>query len=252
MRRCKQAHSWLWHHRGASSQRSGLQAAVLAALRRLGFVCDTRGRDRRIAVDIELPREGVALEVDGPLHFAVNARTRLGETALKHRLLRRQGVRYAAVCSWDWPRGHADQERYLLRLLQLRAPGGVSRSPVEFPASHGPAEVAAGDHEHTSEKAAATAATAAAAASAVPWEAKSARKDEGAVDTPASSGEPSTESARRDDRAVAQGDAEPIAERAKRLDLLQYRKGALSKQQLLRKAARRQLQLQSGRGAKRQ
>jgi hypothetical protein len=61
----------------------------------------------------------VAFEADGPRHFAVNCRHRLGNTVLKHRLLEARGWNVLAISHFDWEHLVTEQEHvdYLVKRL---------------------------------------------------------------------------------------------------------------------------------------
>ena len=61
----------------------------------------------------------VAVEVDGPTHFASNSRHPLGNTVLKRRLIGGTGLRLCVVPYWEWEEAGTvgEEEDYLARLL---------------------------------------------------------------------------------------------------------------------------------------
>ena len=70
------------------------------------------------AVDIVLPDLGIAIEVDGPTHFACTDQERLlGSTAMKHRHLRALGFVLFLVSSADFELA----EKWQGRIDKLRA-----------------------------------------------------------------------------------------------------------------------------------
>jgi hypothetical protein len=109
---------------GANIAKSKLHKAVINCLERLGHRPQLEGQVDTIAVDIVLPGEGLVVEVEGPLHFARNARQRLGHVNLKHRLLNRAGASVVLVSFAEWPGSVTKQEEYLQNLL------GTARSKV--------------------------------------------------------------------------------------------------------------------------
>lgn len=89
---------WTKMNQGAHVVTSALQRAVHASLERLGVPCMEEFADAQYVIDIALPAQRIAVEVDGPHHYAANARdTPLGPTRLKHRLLRTLGWRLITV-----------------------------------------------------------------------------------------------------------------------------------------------------------
>ncbi|CAM9092747.1 unnamed protein product [Chrysoparadoxa australica] len=65
----------------------------------------------------------LALEVDGPAHFARNTRRQLGHTKLKHRMLKEQGWHVVRIPFYEWdPIPHfcsMEKKRYLQRKLGI-------------------------------------------------------------------------------------------------------------------------------------
>jgi hypothetical protein len=61
----------------------------------IGAVCRLRRceleyltEDRLFSIDIALPAERIAVEVDGPHHFCINVRQAMGDTLSRNRLLK--------------------------------------------------------------------------------------------------------------------------------------------------------------------
>lgn len=54
------------------------------------------------AIDIAIPSLRIAVEIDGPSHFARNADRRLGPSVMKHRHLSKRGWRVFSVTAQDW------------------------------------------------------------------------------------------------------------------------------------------------------
>lgn len=90
---------------------SQLQRDVMRALQDLGLSCasEVRTPDGAFSVDImaRIVTDGqsrnVAVEVDGPSHFASNVKSKpLGATVLRHRLLRRTVDRLVSVPYFEW------------------------------------------------------------------------------------------------------------------------------------------------------
>jgi hypothetical protein len=73
-------------------------------------------------MDISLPDHGVAIEIDGPSHFATNMESPLGPTIMKRRHLRAQGwaVMDVPIKDWDLLPDARSQAAYLEdRLMEL-------------------------------------------------------------------------------------------------------------------------------------
>ena len=73
------------------------------------------------SIDIALPERRIALEVDGPSHFA-NDHTPTGNTKLKRRQLRATGWHPLSVSSHEWAqlmRRSAAENVYIERLFDL-------------------------------------------------------------------------------------------------------------------------------------
>ncbi|KAK9822663.1 hypothetical protein WJX81_005748 [Elliptochloris bilobata] len=102
----------LWRGRLSCTARppTRLQRAVGDAVRALGVavVEEYCSKGAEYSIDLAVPSAHVAIEVDGPSHFAENTRQPLGQTALKRRLLVALGWRPVPVPFFDFPRrGHA-------------------------------------------------------------------------------------------------------------------------------------------------
>lgn len=217
-----------------------LQASVEAAVRELGHECVSEGCVQGMSVDIWVPAAGLALEVDGPLHFAANRpQHALGPTRLKRRLLRRCGVRAVALPFYEWKaREPAERLEYLRQLLDdgcgagegcmregrdaglevAQPPGALSRARGTWHGWGG------------------STAEGAAASRSMPPEAEP--KPLGVCS--------SVDSGVSDQQERSGGDdgGEPARVDAARVNLLQYQQGRLSKQQLLKRAALRQIKAQ--------
>lgn len=73
------------------------------------------------SVDVSIPDKNVAIEFDGPSHFARNDPLRpLGPTLLKQRLIEGQGVKVVRVTQADWAELETpeDKRAYLSSRLQ--------------------------------------------------------------------------------------------------------------------------------------
>lgn len=229
--RNKVAHNWLWRPIGRGVTR--LQASVESTVRELGHECESEACVRGMSVDIWVPAEGLALEVDGPLHFAANRpQHALGPTRLKRRLLRRCGVRAVALPFYEWTSRCPEQQReYLRQLLQAAgATGGggaccAGRMDAGAAQSSGAARVRGKWHAWSS--------VATDAGVTTGGEAAAAQAD--ACSSGVGSESEGEEGASGDERGGRAGMS------AARVNLLQYQQGRLSKQQLLKKAALRQI-----------
>ncbi|CAI5467288.1 unnamed protein product [Closterium sp. Yama58-4] len=71
------------------------------------------------SIDIALPGQRIALEVDGPSHFTRNTLTPLGATVLKRRHLEAAGWTVISIPFYHWNKlaGEAEQQDYLERAL---------------------------------------------------------------------------------------------------------------------------------------
>eukprot|EP00850_Spirogloea_muscicola_P015407 SM000117S25527 [mRNA] locus=s117:436050:440282:+ [translate_table: standard] len=102
-------------------QVSGFQASVSQALTRLGVKHHTEYQDGDYSIDMAvLPAPGqrgaagIAIEADGPSHFAANEEKRpLGPTLLKTRLLQRLGWLVIPYYEWEALCNDAEREAYL-------------------------------------------------------------------------------------------------------------------------------------------
>lgn len=103
---------------------SRLQDDVGQALRALGLDLEEEFIDlpSGYSIDVYLPGEHAAVEVDGPFHFASGSKEHLGSTLIKHRHLRQRGFHLVAVPYWEWSRASGSQSSkmaYLERRLGL-------------------------------------------------------------------------------------------------------------------------------------
>jgi len=71
------------------------------------------------SLDLTVPGTALAIEVDGPSHYARASRIALGSTEMKRRQLKAVGYRLCSVAFWDWPSGSStdDKERVLRSVL---------------------------------------------------------------------------------------------------------------------------------------
>ena len=106
-------------------QPSRLQQVVSSALGALGVVHESEYAIDCLVVDIALPAERVAVEVQGPTHYFVNDKRReVGHTRFKHRLLRGLGWRVVSVpyLEWNGLRSKLAHAQYLKQLLSIGGP----------------------------------------------------------------------------------------------------------------------------------
>jgi len=54
------------------------------------------------SIDAFLPDLNLAVEVDGPSHFARGSRVQLGHAAMKHRHLQQLGYALISIPYWEW------------------------------------------------------------------------------------------------------------------------------------------------------
>ena len=95
-----------WASQQTATQLSGFHLDVSEGLCRLGIshkIEHLVARDL-LSIDIAVISDGrfIAIEVDGPFHFPVNARTPLGHTMIRRRLLRAAGWRVIPIPWYDW------------------------------------------------------------------------------------------------------------------------------------------------------
>lgn len=95
-----------WASQQTSTQLSGFHLDVSEGLSRLGIshrIEHLVARDL-LSIDIAVVTEGrfIAIEVDGPFHFPVNARTPLGHTMIRRRLLRAAGWTVVPIPWYEW------------------------------------------------------------------------------------------------------------------------------------------------------
>lgn len=112
-----------WASQQTSTQLSGFHLDVSEGLSRLGIshlIEHLVARDL-LSIDIAVITDGrlIAIEVDGPFHFPVNARTPLGHTMIRRRLLRAAGWTVVPIPWYEWFAMKTWDERlqYLARVL---------------------------------------------------------------------------------------------------------------------------------------
>ncbi|CAL8462200.1 g1731 [Coccomyxa elongata] len=81
---------------------SAQHADMCRALHSMGMEYVTEDVSSGYAVDIAIPSVRIAVEIDGPSHFARNADRRLGPSAMKHRHLSKRGWKVFSVTAQDW------------------------------------------------------------------------------------------------------------------------------------------------------
>jgi hypothetical protein len=112
-----------WASQQMSTQLSGFHLDVSEGLTRLGvphLLEHLVARDL-LSIDIAVIDDGrkLAIEVDGPFHFPVNARTPLGHTMIRRRLLRAAGWTVLSIPWYEWFSMHIwdDRLKYLTEVL---------------------------------------------------------------------------------------------------------------------------------------
>ena len=86
--------AWRRQNTESAKQAASINAAAVAAcLRKVGIAheCEYLCSASERSIDIALPEQRVAIEVDGPWHFFTNARVRDGSTRLRDRVLKHAG-----------------------------------------------------------------------------------------------------------------------------------------------------------------
>lgn len=112
-----------WASQQMSTQLSGFHIDVSEGLMRLGVTHSIEQLVARdlLSIDIAVVQDGrnIAIEVDGPFHFPVNARTPLGHTMIRRRLLRAAGWTVVSIPWYEWFQLQTWDDRlaYLANLL---------------------------------------------------------------------------------------------------------------------------------------
>lgn len=112
-----------WASQQTSTQLSGFHLDVSEGLVRLGIAHGIEYLVARnlLSIDIAVTTEGrqIAIEVDGPFHFPVNARTPLGHTMIRRRLLRAAGWTVVSIPWYEWfaMQTWEDRLQYLAEIL---------------------------------------------------------------------------------------------------------------------------------------
>ena len=81
------------------------------------------------AVDIAIPELRIAVEIDGPSHFARNAKRRLGPSVMKHRQLDDMGWHVFPLTAEDWESAESSAEA-LQKLRDFIRANSVPLEPV--------------------------------------------------------------------------------------------------------------------------
>lgn len=74
-------------------------------------------------VDMALPQYRIAVEADGPSHFAYNTKRALGATSLKQRLLEALGWTVITVPFYEWNNYYSEESQYLYLCGKLKNKG---------------------------------------------------------------------------------------------------------------------------------
>ncbi|GAQ78071.1 hypothetical protein KFL_000070400 [Klebsormidium nitens] len=99
---------------------STYQLELERALSDMGKQFSAEYTDAEYSIDVAIPAERIAFEVDGPSHFARNTGTPLGATLLKRRHLAASGWTVLPINFnyWDTLKGEKEQQGYLKQLLR--------------------------------------------------------------------------------------------------------------------------------------
>ena len=103
-------------------QRSRCHDDVLRKLIGMGIACSCEDVSTGLELDIAIPYLRIAIEIDGPTHFARNVPRPLGATALKQRHLEAMGWALLSVRNevWDNPASQKVQLQELRELMLER------------------------------------------------------------------------------------------------------------------------------------
>lgn len=117
---------------------SKLQREVSSVLRAMGVqhLMESFTQDQLFSIDIALPQERIAIEVDGPSHFSCNTLRPLGEMHARVALLQARGWRVLSVPYFAWVGLEQGGQRAYLAdgLAQVRA--GTSLHPTTWRTPH--------------------------------------------------------------------------------------------------------------------
>uniref|UniRef100_A0A7S0UB28 RAP domain-containing protein n=2 Tax=Hemiselmis andersenii TaxID=464988 RepID=A0A7S0UB28_HEMAN len=122
-----------------STRRSRLQGEVASVLRAMGIDFEEEYVDNHSGYSLDLLlkdfacKEGacaVAIEVDGPSHYAVGTHQRLGRTVMKRRHVQQMGYDLRTLPYWEWDVLETEEEKevYLRQLLHTTATPTVTLS----------------------------------------------------------------------------------------------------------------------------
>lgn len=106
---------------------SAQHADMCRELRSMGMEYVVEDVSSGYAIDIAIPSLRIAVEIDGPFHFARNADRRLGQSVMKHRHLSNRGWRVFSVTGQDW--ASADSSK--TALIDLRNLIAKQRSALQ-------------------------------------------------------------------------------------------------------------------------
>lgn len=83
---------------------SRYQKEVYTIVNSIGIDCSMEYFDpvEEYSIDIAVPAHRLAIEADGPTHYALNTKRALGPTVLKHRVLEKLGWKVLPVPYFDW------------------------------------------------------------------------------------------------------------------------------------------------------
>lgn len=105
----------------------------------LEFYCDSTfgptshlcSRSITAAVDVAIPQEHIALEVDGPHHFTRNSLRPLGDMFTRTALLEARGWKVISVPFFRWSGVDSEGQRALLQNLLEKARSGEHVHPTK-------------------------------------------------------------------------------------------------------------------------
>lgn len=106
-----------WSTQAKEVQVSGFHSEVSHLLTSMGIAHSIEHftEDKLFSIDIALPEEMVAIEVDGPSHFAKNNMRPLANLFIRKKLLEARGWKVASVPFYDWTDTTEDAKKVLLR-----------------------------------------------------------------------------------------------------------------------------------------
>eukprot|EP00890_Picochlorum_soloecismus_P006449 jgi/Picsp_1/6805/NSC_04144-R1_protein len=104
---------------------SFFQRQVFTAAKKIssGWILEYWDPELQYPVDMALPQYRIAVEADGPSHFAHNSRHTLGATSLKQRLLEALGWTVITVPFYEWNNHHSEESKYLYLCGKLENKG---------------------------------------------------------------------------------------------------------------------------------